>query len=131
MTGSEGRTIRIMLVDDHTLVRETLADSLSRQDDMKVVGQAVDGAQALELARQIRPDVVVMDVSMPQMSGLHATQRMNIEMPEIRIVGLSMHTSQEMARAMRSAGAAAYLTKEASISSLVGVVRALVVTEPA
>lgn len=131
MTATETRTIKIVLADDHNLVRESLADSLGRQGDMEIVGQASDGLEALELARRIHPDVVVMDVSMPNMSGLHATQRMTIEMPGVRIVGLSMHASQEMARAMRSAGAAAYLSKEASVSALIGVVRALAPPEPA
>jgi len=126
MSATESKTIKVLLVDDHNLLRESLTDSLSRLEDIEVVGQAADGSEALAAARQTRPDVVIMDVSMPQMSGLHATQRLRLEMPQVRVVGLSMHTSQEMARAMRSAGAAAYLTKETSISTLVDVLRSVV-----
>jgi len=126
MSATESKTIKVLLVDDHNLLRESLTDSLSRLEDFEVVGQAADGSEVLAVARQTRPDVVIMDVSMPQMSGLHATQRLRLEMPQVRVVGLSMHTSQEMARAMRSAGAAAYLTKETSISTLVDVLRSVV-----
>src|SRR5687768_6327683 len=93
------RPVKIVLADDHTIVRQTLAETLSQHPRLEVVGQARDGVEALEMAREMKPDVVVMDVSMPRMSGLHATQRMTVEVPGVRVIGLSMHTSQDMARA--------------------------------
>lgn len=123
MNAVNSRTIRVILVDDHALVRESLADVLSRQDDLEVVGQAGDGVEGLELARKLHPDVVLMDISMPRMNGLEATRRLKGEMPEVRIIGLSMHSSQEMLDAMRAAGASEFLTKGCSVPSLLTAVR--------
>ena len=119
----QSKVIRVMLVDDHTLVRESLADVLGREADVEVVGQAGDGVEALELARQLRPEVVLMDISMPRMNGLEATRRLKAEMPDTRVIGLSMHSSPEMLDAMQAAGASQFLTKGCSVPSLLSAVR--------
>lgn len=106
-----GRTVRVLLADDHALMREGLANLLTSQPGFEVVGQAGHGQEAVELARTLRPDVILMDVSMPRMSGLEATRVIHREFPDIRIVGLSMHEDGSVVESMRAAGASAYVTK--------------------
>ncbi len=104
-------SIRVLLADDHEVVRNGLVRLLQMQPDIEVVGQASDGRQAVDLALEVRPDVVLMDVSMPRMNGVEAAQRIAAELPDVRIIGLSMHEEEDMATAMCSAGATAYLAK--------------------
>jgi signal transduction histidine kinase len=122
--GSVGNCIRVLLADDHQVVRDGLARLLQMHKDIEVIAQASDGQEALDLARQVRPDVVLMDVSMPRLSGIDATRLLHAEMPEIRIIGLSMHTEPSVAEAMATAGAAAYLAKTAPPDSLIAAIRA-------
>lgn len=107
----EAPAVRVLLADDHVLMREGLANLLGSHPGIRIVGQAANGVEAVELARRLKPDVVVMDVSMPRMSGLEATRILRQEMPGIRIVGLSMHDDRAVAASMRSAGASDYFTK--------------------
>src|SRR5688500_909604 len=104
MTTTESK-LKVMLVDDHTIVRQTLAEVIANQPDMELVGQAQDGGEALVMAMQQRPHIVVMDISMPGMSGLDATLRMVVDLPQTKVVGLSMHTAPDMERLMRAVGA--------------------------
>jgi two-component system response regulator NreC len=120
-----GRRIRVLLADDSSVVREGLARLLQLQADIEIVGQAVDGLEAVQMALQLQPDVVVMDVGMPLLSGIEATRRVHSQLPQVRIIGLSMHDEQETAAAMRDAGAAAYLTKTAPPSRLIAAIRLL------
>lgn len=115
--------IRVLLVDDHRVLREGIAGLLKQEPDIEVVGQASDGVCAIEMARSLRPDVILMDVTMPRMSGIEATRRITHEMPSVRIVGLSMHEDQEMGAAMRRAGAADYLVKDGPSQTLVSAIR--------
>ena len=85
---------------------------------MEVVGEAGEGWEAIELARTLKPDVVVMDINMPRCDGLTATQRIKEEYPEMKIVGLSMHNSPDMMERMKQAGASHYLTKESAAGQL-------------
>jgi PAS domain S-box-containing protein len=119
---SDGR-IRLLLVDDHAVVREGLALRLARHPDMEVVGEAADGARAIDLARQLRPDVITMDVSMPGMGGVEATRRIHAVLPEAAIIGLSMFDDARQSAAMREVGALLHLSKSASIESLVEAIR--------
>ncbi len=123
---AERAATRILLADDHAVVRECLCGLLQRQDDMEVVGQAEDGRAAIELARETRPDVILMDVSMPGMSGVEATERLSREMPDVRIIALSMHERNAMEAAMLSAGAAAYVTKGGPSRTLLNAIREVV-----
>ena len=101
---------RIMIVDDELFFRELLRDMLEKEG-FTIVAEAADGAEAVELARSLRPDVIVMDVSMPKMSGIEATRQIVAELPGVRVVGLSMHEDEEIAASMREAGAVDFVTK--------------------
>lgn len=116
--------IHVLLADDHKLVRQGLTSMLQGHADLEVVGEAADGEAALELARRVRPDVVLMDVSMPRLNGIEATRRLAAELPGVRVIGLSMHESQDMAHAMREAGACAYISKDAPTEDLLAAIRA-------
>jgi CheY-like chemotaxis protein len=120
---TEHDKIRVLLVDDHRLVRAGLAGLLRSQPDMEVIGEASDGEMAVELARKLHPDVISMDITMPRMSGIDATRIITTELPNIRIIGLSMHEKNDMARAMREAGAAAYVPKDGPADVLLAAIR--------
>jgi DNA-binding NarL/FixJ family response regulator len=115
--------IRVLLVDDHEIIRKGLAGLLRTQPDLLVVGEAADGAAAMDQIRQLRPDVVILDVNMPGPNGLAVTHHINVEMPQVRIIGLSFHEEPGMAAAMRDAGAAAYLTKGGPSQELIHTIR--------
>jgi DNA-binding NarL/FixJ family response regulator len=117
------RRVRVLLVDDHKIVREGLAGLLEMERDIEVIGQASDGQMAIELVRQLRPDVVSMDITMPRMNGIEATRQITAEFPNVRVVGLSMHESSDMARAMQQAGAATYVSKDAPSEELLRAIR--------
>jgi PAS domain S-box-containing protein len=114
--------IRILVVDDHTLFRKGLVELLQKTPGFAVVGEAVNGQQALDQARQLKPDVVLMDVTMPQMDGIDATRLLLSEVPEVRIIGLSMH-AHEMAALMKEAGAVRYFAKDGHIEDLAEAIR--------
>lgn len=122
-SANPGRRIRVLIVDDHAIVRQGLALTLGSQEDIEVVGEAADGEQAIEMARQLKPDVVVMDVVMPRMNGIDATRWIAHQLPSVRVVGLSMYADAEMADAMRKSGAVAYLSKGAPTDALVAQLR--------
>ncbi len=115
--------IRVLLADDHALTRQGLAALLTREKDMEVVAQAADGQEAVRLALELRPDVVLMDVSMPQMDGFEATSHITRQLPEIRVIGLSMYDDPGTEEKMRKSGAAAYLCKTGSLDRLIDAVR--------
>ena len=117
------RKIRVLLVDDHTVVRQGLALSLQQEPDIEIVGEAADGQSAVELARQLHPDVITMDISMPGMDGIEATRAIHAESPDIRIIGLSVFEAPDRAAAIREAGAVRYLTKSGPPDALSTAVR--------
>ena len=110
--------IRVLLVDDHTLVRKALAGHIQKNPDITIVGEASDGKAGVNLARELRPDIVLMDISMPVMDGVEATRIIHSELPDTHIIGLSMFESDEQGEAMIDAGAVAYLTKSGPPSAL-------------
>jgi DNA-binding NarL/FixJ family response regulator len=118
------KKIRVLLVDDHQIVRESLEKLLQEQPQIEVIGGAGDGQSAVELARQLKPDVVIMDLGLPQVSGFEATRQIVSEHPGIRVIGLSAHESEEFAAEMRKAGAADYLTKGTAAERLVEAIQA-------
>ena len=124
------RPARILVADDHKLFREGVIHLLSQEPDLTIVGEAADGAQAVEFARQLKPDIVILDVSMPEMSGIQAAAQISRELPQTLIIGLSMHDDCEMGSAMRAAGAAAYLSKTGASETLIQAVRSLVSAKP-
>jgi len=114
--------LRIVLADDHPVLRKGLADLLREQAGIEVVIEARDGQEALDLALEARPDVVVMDITMPGMDGIEATRRIKAELPRVRVIGLSMHEDVEMVKAMREAGASDYLRKDTTTDVLIAAV---------
>jgi len=118
--------IRIMLVDDHMVIRQGLAGLMRGEQDFEVAGEASDGESAIELAREIRPDVILMDIGMPGLDGIQATRIIHIELPEIRIIGFSMFQESEQEASIRNAGAVAYLTKSGPSEELIEAIRACV-----
>jgi PAS domain S-box-containing protein len=115
----EKNRIRVLLVDDHAVTRQGLQRLLMHEPLVHVVGEATDGLQAIEQTRHLKPDVVIMDVSMPGMSGIDATRHIHGEFPGVRIIGLSMFAHDERGAEMRQAGAAAYFTKSGPPQHLV------------
>lgn len=122
-TQGEPRAIRILVVDDHVIMRQGLAHLLKAQPDMDVVGEASDGQSAIKMARQLLPDVIVMDMSMPIMSGPEATRIIRSEMPDVQVIGLSMFEEEEKAETMRRAGAVRYLAKSGPSNVLIAAIR--------
>lgn len=115
--------IRLILADDHAVVREGTRQLLERYPDLKVVGEAADGEQAVKLARQLRPDLVVMDVRMPRLSGVEATRRIKAECPEVGVLVLTAYDDDEYVFALLEAGANGYLLKTAETEELVKAIR--------
>lgn len=122
-------TIRLLLAEDHTLLRRGMARFLGQEPDIEIVGEASDGEAAVRLASQLLPDIVIMDLGMPKMSGLEATRMIRHELPQVRVIGLSMYEEKERADAMLEAGASAYLTKTESAQQLIATIRSCVTTE--
>ena len=116
-------TISVLLVDDHEVLRDGVRSFLAAQHDIRVVGEAADGITAIRLARMLRPDVIVMDITMPRMNGIEATRTVTKEFPEMRVIGLSMHEDHEMTRSMLAAGAVAYVAKDGPAEHLIETIR--------
>jgi DNA-binding NarL/FixJ family response regulator len=110
--------LRVLLVDDHALVRAGIRSLLQELPDVEVVAEASDGAQALQIAERERPDVVLMDIAMKGMNGLEAAAKLRERQPGVKIVILSMHTSEEYVLLALRAGAAAYLIKDSATAEL-------------
>jgi CheY-like chemotaxis protein len=117
------RRIRILLADDHTAMREGLASILRSEGDLEIVGQAADGIEAVRMAVDLYPDIILMDVSMPGMDGIKATIEVTKYLTHTRVIGLSMHEDPGISRSMREAGACAYLSKSSSPEEIVRAVR--------
>ena len=104
--------IRILLADDHAVVRQGFRAILSRQADMVIAGEAGNGREIMTLAEQTRPDLIVMDVAMPELNGVEATRRLSTSLPNTRVLALSMHKDSVYVREMLKAGARGYLLKD-------------------
>ena len=119
------KRIRILLADDHAVVRQGFKMILAAQPDMEIVGEAGNGRVAVELAEQLRPDIVVMDVAMPELNGIEATRRLAASLPHTRVLALSMHKDSVYVREILRAGARGYLLKDSPAPDLVAAVRAV------
>ncbi|MCI0521406.1 MAG: response regulator transcription factor [Chloroflexi bacterium] len=117
--------IRLMLVDDHEIVRTGLKSFLEAQEGLHVIAEAGSGEEALRLAQEHHPDVVVMDITMPGMDGLEATRRLKALMPEVCILALTVHEDKQYLFEMMSAGASGYITKQSAAEELVAAVKAV------
>jgi two-component system, NarL family, response regulator NreC len=119
------RKIRILLADDHKLMRSGLRVLLEQQSDMAVVGEASDGREAVALAGSLKPDVVVMDIGMPNLNGIEAAHQMTQSFSEIAVVMLSMHSDESYVLRALKAGAKGYLLKDSAESDLIRAVKAV------
>jgi signal transduction histidine kinase/ActR/RegA family two-component response regulator len=117
ITGAEN--LRLLLVDDHTAMRQGLIQLIDPQPGIQVVGEAANGREALAKAQDLRPDVIIMDVSMPEMDGIEATRRIRSVMPHVRVIGLSMHEDEHITRTMQDAGAETLISKTVSSAELI------------
>jgi DNA-binding NarL/FixJ family response regulator len=115
--------LRVLLADDHAVVREGLKALVNAQPDMEVVGEAGDGAQALAEARAHRPDVLVVDISMPEMTGAQVTAALKAERPELNVLALTVHQDRSYLRSLLEAGACGYILKRAAAHELVSAIR--------
>jgi DNA-binding NarL/FixJ family response regulator len=122
---TETQTIKLLLADDHAIVRDGLRSLIEQQTDMEIIGEAADGAEAVASACSLRPDVVVMDVSMPQVNGIEATRRIRKECPETRVLALTMHEDRTTLRQVLEAGASGYTLKRAAGQELLAAIRAV------
>ena len=116
----------VVLVDDHQIVRDGLRSLLEREHDIKVVGEAATGREALQLTRQSVPDVVIMDVMMPDLNGVEATRQIRAHHPDVKIIALSMHDDRKFVAEMLTAGAAGYLLKDCTADELAAAIRTVV-----
>ena len=119
------KRIRILLADDHAVVRAGFKMILGAQADMEIVGEAANGREAVELGAQLNPDIVVMDVAMPELNGIEATRRLIAANPHIRVIALSMHKDSVYVREILRAGARGYLLKDSGADDLVKAIRAV------
>jgi len=116
-------TIRVLITDDHALVRDAIRGLLEKQDDIEVVGEAADGAGALRLAAELAPDVVVIDIGMREMNGIEATRQLADLAPSAKVLAVSMHTEREFVAEMLKAGAHGYLVKDDALEDVLAAVR--------
>lgn len=117
------KPIRVLLADDHVMLRQGTTALLRREPDIEVVGEADDGEQAVKLAMQLRPDIVVMDVRMPVLSGIEATRQIRENMPEIQVLVLTAHDDDQYIFSLLKVGASGYLLKTAPVKDLVNAIR--------
>jgi two-component system response regulator NreC len=116
--------IRLLLVDDHEVVRTGLRMLLESQSDIKILAEASTGAEAIRLAKEIKPDVVVMDITLPDITGIEATRRLKERQPEIAVVALTIHEDEQYFFEMLQAGASGYVPKRAAPEDLISAIRA-------
>ncbi len=121
--------IRIMLADDHPLLRQALRDVLEKQPDLEVIAEASDGEEAVKLATELNPDVVIMDISMPELNGLEATKQIKANCPAIAVLVLTVHSDSEHILSILQAGAGGYLTKSVYGDEVIYAIRSLVCGE--
>lgn len=117
------REIRVLVVDDHAILRDGIRSLLERQDDMRVIGEAANGQEALTQIGELQPDIVLMDVNMPGMNGLEATRRVKALFPDVKILILTQHDSQEYISPLLQAGASGYVLKRSGGREVVNAIR--------
>jgi DNA-binding NarL/FixJ family response regulator len=114
---------RILLADDHAIIRQGLCSLLEKQQDIEVVGAVEDGRKALELVREIKPDIVIMDISMPNLNGIDATRKIVGEMDNVKVIALSIHSSRRFVTEMLKTGASGYILKECLFNELLDAIQ--------
>ncbi len=116
---------RILLADDHEIVREGLRALIEKRTDMEVTGEANSGWEAVRLVRKLTPDLIIMDISMPDLNGIDATRQVLAESPKVRVVALSMHSDKRFVLGMLKSGARGYLLKESAFRELISAIEAV------
>jgi len=116
-------TIRLILVDDHHLLREVLREKLAKEIDIDIVGEAADGRTALQLTAELKPDIVVLDISLPEMNGVELATHITSKHNTVKVVALSMHADKRFVTEMFKAGASGYVTKTAAATELLSAIR--------
>ena len=119
-------TIRIVLADDHKILRDGLRSLLEQQSDMQVVAEADNGRATVKLAQELNPDVVVMDIGMPDLNGIDATKQIVTKAPGVKVIALSMHSDKRFVQGMLSAGASGYLLKDSAFDELARAIQVVV-----
>ena len=122
-------SIGILIAEDHAIVREGLRSLIERQPDMEIVCEAEDGRTALERTRELLPDLVIMDITMPNLNGVEATRQIVNEFPQIKVIALSIHSNRRFVSDMLGAGATGYVLKECLFDELVQAIRTVVAGE--
>ena len=112
-------SIKIMVVDEHKILREGLSTLIAKQPDMEIIGEATDGREALQLLDKLMPDLILMDVTMPNLNGIEATRKIKSRKPDIEVIALSLHSDRRYVLGMIDAGASGYLLKECAFDELV------------
>lgn len=119
----EQKEIEVLLVDDHKMVRDGLRNAINKQKNLTVIGEASNGEEAIIFVEENFPDIILMDVDMPVMSGVEATKIIISTLPKAKIIGLSLHESPTVKENMHRAGASAYLTKDDAFDTLCATIR--------
>jgi len=122
-------SIKLLLVDNHKIMREGLRSLVETKSDMQVVGEAGNGQEAVQLARQLQPDVVVMDARLPQMDGIKATRQITRDNTEIKVLGLSVYTHKQYVLGMLKAGARGYVLKDYAFGELINAIKTVMKNE--
>jgi len=117
--------IKVLLVDDHAIIREGLRSLLEKQPEMEVIADTDDGRKALRLVQKLSPDIVIMDITMPGLNGIEATRQITAEFPDVKVIALSIHSKRRYVADMLSAGATGYILKECLFDELVAAIKAV------
>ncbi len=120
------KKIRILLVDDHKILRDGICSLLKQYPDMEVVGESADGKLALRLVKELSPDIVIMDISMPELNGIEATRRILLEYPHVKVMALSMHYEKHFISEIFKAGASGYLLKDCAFDEMAHAIRIVI-----
>jgi two-component system, NarL family, invasion response regulator UvrY len=122
-SGRKSMNTRVLIVDDHKMFRDGLRGLINAEPDLEVVGEAVDGKEAIEAARKLSPDIVIMDISMPGMNGIEAMRHLIQNNPKVKVIMLSMYTSGPLVQSVLAAGASGYVMKGSDFAELAATIR--------